>query len=405
MMKICPVCDRPARDLIRTDDILMCDRCADAVDVGPAMRHMDSGEWRDPTLAGPPVAPRRPRWPVLAGAVAVLALGIAAWGLSGGKEPPPPAAEPVAAPAPRPAPPPSPDPERKRGRATLREAEEFLRSFDGGVARAAELETALRIAEKEFPEALSLRARLYAALGRTGEAHSALDRVLSATPGDRDALLSKGRLVLTSWLLLGSGDARGPELMRVLKERIAAEYGKPASATELASAFAHAARGEFAEARAAILRLDDRKDLDPVVAALQYLERPGLRTAMDLRRRVRVDLRAGEAGREERIWIQALPPSTGRRGRRPAPPPYSGAPIHAGLLRIRAAGEEDAGKALELLETALHADPRDIRVRLDRVAALERLGREGEAAEARAAAAGLAATLGFPESAIREILP
>ncbi len=313
-MKICPVCDRPAGELVGQDDVFMCPRCAAAVEVEPSLRHLDAGSWKE-AAPRPGNRLRLGTLPAigLAAVVGILFLS-AFWWLFGRSSPPrqppapPPAVEkaPTAGPEPfeekagemreRPSIPPSdpppsaPPPEaesarkappapppslRERAREMGEEASRRVAALAGTSRGAAgdvrkRLEQAVEIERQlaqaalmapDLPDLACTQGKLLAALGRLDEAHAAYGRALEADRDRLEALVAQGWVLVTAQLVAEAEQGPYPRTASAFRKRIADRYGGGAlvptwnrAADQLRKAFQAVARGEF---EAALARLDE----------------------------------------------------------------------------------------------------------------------------------------------------
>lgn len=449
MMKICPVCDRPAADLIRLEDILMCPRCTDAIDVEPALQNLDAAEWKDParsragrTAVGlPAAAGRRPPRGAIA-AAAVLALGVAVWAVIPSATPiepaPARARRPVGTPRLAEIEPPAPPPERVEPETDAVRVRKILEDARPRVGRmtavrrrgsvdaaslldeAVKVERALREAADLEPgnrEVASLQIRLYAGLGRYDRALDACARRLQGDPGHPETHLLRVKIMLTAQLMLVADASDFPSVVGALRRLLADRYGAPGGGRpgSLSMVFAHVAGGDFAEARALLdatpqeeIPARGRPELPFIRAALDYLEEPGPQGALAFLQIARDSARTALTTSEVPLWMATIR-LTLKRGIRRAHGTGSlpsGSPVHGARLRWEAADLErkrDLNGALALLDRALLAQPTDVPLRLERARTLAALGEREKAIEAYEAAAGVAATMGLSDDALREI--
>ncbi len=463
-MKICPVCDRPSEELVGQDDVLMCPRCAAAVEVEPSLRCLDAGSWKDSESASEGDGGRGSLGSLGKVGLAVF-LGAAffagTWLViapSGPRKPPPVPREdspvvteeaakaapepPLPAPAPPPpapvaaeeevkrAPPPVPT-LRDRAREMGKEAAarvSALAAPGGGVAgdvrkrleAAAEVERLLAQAvlmAPDLPDLAFTQGRLFTALGRLDEAYAAYDRALKADPDRLDALAAQGWVLTTAHYAAESARGAYPETAKALRKRMADRHGGAApipawnaTADLLRKAFQGVARGEFEAARARLDALSRDSCPGWLWAEIPVFSGAWSELGQPVRRGpppLRPGMPAGPFELEHRIWRRLAQFVMRQRARRPLPgvAPEGGA-LHASVLRIDAALLAEAGRpeeALEKLDLALAAAADDLFARLDRARVLARLGRKEAALRQYDEAAGRAAALGLPLEVADEI--
>ena len=460
-MKICPVCDRPAEELVGQDDVLMCPRCAAAVEVEPSLRHLDAGSWKD--TESPPEEDRRPGFPGgfwSLGLAALLGIALLAviWAASGRRAPsrigpiagegtpsppepdrrsdwlpPVPPSDPPA-PPPRKEAPPEPPPvgPRERAREMLQEAVKRISAlvdpFGRGpgdvrkrVEEAVEVEHLLGMAAlmaPDLPDLAFTQGKLFALMGRLDAAYAAYGRALEADGGRLEARVGQAWVLVTAQLAAEAERDAYPRLAAACRKRIAERYGNPVpappgneEADRLQRAIQGIAHGDLELSRSQLEGLSRgpgwlASEIPGMVEALSDLGPAGWRGPPPPPRR------GGPGGREagpfeaDRRIARRLSSFAARLQGRRAPPMPEAVTPHTAALRIDAALLAEAGKhgeALEKLELALAAAPEDLFTRLDRAGALARLGRGEEASREYDAASRLAAAQGFPPAVAGEI--
>ncbi len=323
---------------------------------------------------------------LLAGAAGAIA-AVASWRLIRPSPPPPP---PPLAPAP------------EFAEAAARRA----KAITGGLghdAAVAELEAADALYRKGLASspkeaaAWAALAGLRAELGRAKTAHEAFDRALDLEPGNREWIHAKGEAIVTLHLAILFDRKAWPRTARELAARVAAFAPRTSVPGPDAAMYRDIARGAFAEARAALpkLNLEGTAILDFALSALQENGRP----AAPFPWRGEED---GEAFKGERRYWLPLLRLLDRRLPASLPRPRPMAPrlkLHATALRVEAAVLETRGetaRALDVLGQSLRSDPDGLLTLLARVRLKSPAG-DMEAALTKARG------LGFAADALEEI--
>jgi serine/threonine-protein kinase len=292
-------------------------------------------------------------------------------------------------------------------------------SFDAAIIEFFASEALYRRAVDADPRnvpALAGLGRLYADLGRAGEAHREFDRALAVDPANLELLRAKGNLVVTAQLENLLDRRSFPKVSKALTDRVAEAQGRafeellkrlPPSgiAASLAAVYRAVARAEFDDAKRLLSQLPAAEEspmLEFAVQALIEQARPPAGV------QVRGDEETPALRGETFVWIAIIRHLDRRMTRvRIAPPvPSTRTRVHGVFLRLEAAAWElrnDPGKAAEAFAHSVAAAPEYLQARLQYAKLLKEQGQKDGAARELDAAERCAAAMGLGPAAQQEI--